>query len=208
MIDFLFFGILAYLLGSIPTAVWLGKSLYNLDVREHGSKNAGATNTFRVLGNKAGTIVLLIDVIKGVLAVTIPLFFIQSKEDHLTLVQLMTGVLVIIGHIFPLFAQFKGGKGVATSLGIIIGIYPLAALISFVLFLIVFLSSRFVSLGAIIASFFFPFIVLMVLKSDSIYLNAFSIILSLTVILTHRKNIKRLLNGTENKMNPLSRSKN
>lgn len=205
MVDFIIFGVVAYLLGSIPTAVWIGKSIYGTDVREHGSKNAGATNTFRVLGKKAGIIVLLIDVIKGVLAVVLPLFFLFSNQEHKTLVQLLAGVLVIMGHIFPLFAQFRGGKGVATSLGIVIGIYPFAALISFGIFLLVFLSSRFVSLGAIVASFFFPIIVVLVLKSDSIYLNTFSVILGITVIITHRKNIKRLLNGTENKMNPLNR---
>lgn len=205
MVDFIIFGLLAYLLGSIPTAVWIGKSIYGIDVREHGSKNAGATNTFRVLGKKAGIIVLLIDVIKGVLAVVLPLFFLSNYQEHQTLVQLLTGVLVILGHIFPLFAQFRGGKGVATSLGIVIGIYPFAALISFGIFLLVFLSSRYVSLGAIVASFFFPIIVVFVLKSDSIYLNTFSIVLGATVIITHRKNIKRLLNGTENKMNPLNR---
>lgn len=205
MVDFIIFGLLAYLLGSIPTAVWIGKSIYGIDVREHGSKNAGATNTFRVLGKKAGIIVLLIDVIKGVLAVVLPLFFLSNYQEHQTLVQLSTGVLVILGHIFPLFAQFRGGKGVATSLGIVIGIYPFAALISFGIFLLVFLSSRYVSLGAIVASFFFPIIVVFVLKSDSIYLNTFSIVLGATVIITHRKNIKRLLNGTENKMNPLNR---
>lgn len=203
--DFIIFGIVAYLIGSIPTAVCIGKSIYGTDVREHGSKNAGATNTFRVLGKKAGIVVLLIDVLKGVLAVVLPLFFLTSIQDHNTLVQLFTGVLVILGHIFPLFAQFRGGKGVATSLGIILGIYPFAALISFSIFLMVFLSSRYVSLGAIIASFFFPIIVILILKSDSIYLNTFSIALATTVIITHRKNIKRLINGTENKMNPLNR---
>lgn len=206
MVDCVIFGLLAYLLGSIPTAVWIGKSIYGTDVREHGSKNAGATNTFRVLGKKAGVIVLLIDVLKGVIAVVLPLILIESNLEYKIVVQLLTGILVILGHVFPVFAQFRGGKGVATSLGIVIGIYPFAALISFVLFLLVFLSSRYVSLGAIVASFFFPIIVVLVLKSDSLYLNAFSVVLSTTVIMTHRKNIKRLLNGTENKMNPLNRN--
>jgi acyl phosphate:glycerol-3-phosphate acyltransferase len=201
MIDFVFFGILAYFLGSVPTAVWVGKTYYNIDVREHGSRNAGATNTFRILGKKAGIIVLIIDVIKGIMATLLPIYFVDNNENYFVLLRLFCGILVILGHVFPIFAQFNGGKGVATSLGIIIGIYPLAAIICFSIFLFIFLISKYVSLGAIIASFLFPIIVVFILHSDSFYLNGFSIFLGATVILTHRKNILRLINGSENKMN-------
>jgi glycerol-3-phosphate acyltransferase PlsY len=116
--DFALFGLIAYLLGSIPTSVWLGKSYYGIDVREHGSKNAGATNTFRILGQKPGIIVLFIDILKGATAVLLPYFFLQYKIDYerLIQIQLLTAILAILGHVFPLFANFKGGKVVATSL--------------------------------------------------------------------------------------------
>lgn len=203
---FAIFGLIGYVLGSIPSAVWIGKSLYGVDVREHGSKNAGATNTFRILGKKAGILVLLIDIIKGVLAVLCPLLITSHLDDrNLILLQLLVGAAVFLGHVFPLFAGFRGGKGVATSLGIVIGIHPPAAGLCLVVFLVVFLLSKYVSLGAITASFLFPIAIIFIFKSDSLYLNAFSIIIGLTVILTHKKNISRLVHGEENKMNLFKR---
>ncbi|MBI2258427.1 MAG: glycerol-3-phosphate 1-O-acyltransferase PlsY [Flavobacteriia bacterium] len=199
--EYILFCLIAYLLGSIPSSVWIGKSFHQIDVREHGSNNAGATNTFRVLGKKAGIIVLMLDIIKGVLAVLIVDLFVQSDEYYFVLLKLSCGILAVIGHIFPVFARFNGGKGVATSFGILIGIFPLAALITCFVFLISFLISRYVSLGALISAFTFPFTVIFVLKYDNTILMIFSILLSLTVIITHHKNIRRLLNGTENKMN-------
>ena len=205
--DFLLFGCMAYIFGSIPTAVWIGKSWYNLDVREHGSKNAGATNTFRVLGKKPGIIVLSIDVIKGFLAVYLPFIFLYTKIDLdiLIQIQIISAILVVLGHVFPVFANFKGGKGVATSLGVIFGIHPLAAAICLGIFLIVFIIGNYVSLGAIIASFSFPLLIKFVFDETSIWLNSFSMILSLAVIVAHRKNMVRLLNGTESKMYLLRR---
>lgn len=203
MIDYFIFGAIAYLLGSIPTAVWVGKAKYGVDVREHGSKNAGATNTFRVLGKKPGIVVLTIDVLKGVIAVLLP-FMVgigDWNSDHLIQVKLVCALLAVLGHVFPVFARFNGGKGVATSLGVIIGVHPLAAVICIVLFLIVFLISNFVSLGAIAASLSFPLSILLVFKETSSWLIAFSIVLSTAVIFAHRKNIIRLLNGEESKMN-------
>ncbi len=201
--DFLIFGIIAYLLGSIPTAVWVGKSYYGIDVREHGSKNAGATNTFRVLGKRPGTIVLLIDVLKGALAVLMPYFVLgQSiEEGRLIQIQLLTAMLAIVGHVFPLFAGFKGGKGVATSLGIIIGIHPPAACICLGVFLIVFILSRYVSLGAITTAVAFPLLIIYVFNVDSMWLRGFSILLGSVVVITHKKNILRLIQGQESKMN-------
>lgn len=201
MIYIVLIAITAYLLGSVPTAVWIGKWKYNIDVREHGSKNAGATNTFRVLGKKPGILVLGIDILKGVLAVFLPLFLFDSLDDSFIKMQILCAFLAVFGHLFPLFAEFKGGKGVATSLGVVIGIAPLAAAIALGVFLFVFLSTRFVSLGAIIASAVFPLIVRFILKVDSVWLLSFSILVSSMVIIAHRKNIKRLLNGEENKMN-------
>ena len=148
--------VLSYLIGSIPTAVWVGLRFHGLDVREHGSKNAGATNTFRVLGKKPGVIVLLIDVLKGIVSLLIPLVIFGFDNQRLIDHQIICSFGVIIGHLFPLYAGFRGGKGVATSLGVIIAIQPRAALICMAVFLIVFLISNYVSLGAIITSFCFP----------------------------------------------------
>jgi glycerol-3-phosphate acyltransferase PlsY len=192
----------AYLLGSIPTAVWIGKGYYDIDVREHGSKNAGATNTFRVLGKKPGIAVLVIDVLKGITASLIPVFLVMdSPDDLLVKVQIGSAFLAVFGHLFPVFAGFRGGKGVATSLGVVIGILPVAAAISMIIFLVVFFSTRFVSLGALTAALFFPFVLKFALGTDSVWLLSFGAVVSSMVIIAHRKNIKRLLKGEESKMN-------
>ena len=198
--------LIGYLLGSIPSAVWIGKTLYGTDVREHGSKNAGATNTFRILGRKAGIIVLLMDVIKGVLAVLLPVWFIHGLHpEDLIRLRLIVGAAVFLGHVFPVFAQFRGGKGVATSLGIVIGIHPVAAAICLGVFLVVFILSQYVSLGAITAATLFPIAIIFIFRSESLALNLFSVIIGATVIFTHKKNIARLLKGEESKMNLLKR---
>ena len=201
--DFIIFGLIAYLLGSIPTAVWVGKMRFNLDIREHGSKNAGATNTFRVLGKKAGIFVLSVDVLKGVIAVLIPFLFngYTWSNDHLIHLKIVSGILVVIGHIFPIFAGFNGGKGVATSLGVILGVHPQAAFICVALFLIVFIIFNYVSPGAIISSIAFPLLVVFVFKNENTSLTVFSIVLSSAVVILHHQNIKRLIQGNENKMN-------
>lgn len=202
---YILFSLVAYLFGSIPTAVWVGKAWYGIDVREHGSKNAGATNTFRVLGKKPGKVVLLIDVLKGALATLIPVifshFYLHLEVEALIKIQILAAIFAVAGHVFPIFAQFRGGKGVATSLGVIIGLQPIAALICLVIFLVVFIGSKFVSLGAICASIAFPLVVRFVLKEESMWLFGFSILLSGLVIFAHRKNIGRLLKGEESKMN-------
>lgn len=200
--DFLLFGVIAYLLGSIPTAVWIGRKRYNIDVREQGSKNAGATNTFRVLGKKAGTVVLIIDILKGTVAVLVPFIFTSFAwaDDHLIHLKILCGILAVIGHIFPIYANFNGGKGVATSLGVILGIHPYAALICIILFLILFMASNYVSLGAIVASISFPLSIHFIFKNENLVLTIFSIVLASVVVILHHNNIKRLLNGTENKM--------
>lgn len=206
--NFIFYPVMGYILGSIPTAVWVGKSWYGIDVRKYGSKNAGATNTFRVLGQKAGIVVLAIDVTKGIVASVLPLIFMPDRlgTDMLVNVQLISSLTCVLGHVFPIFANFNGGKGVATSLGVIIGLHPPAAIIALVLFLVVYLISSYVSLGAISAATAFPFLLFYRFHVDSRNLMLFSIVLSLAVIFAHRKNITRLLNRTESKM-PLFKKK-
>ncbi len=198
--------VLAYLIGSIPTALWIGRSTHGVDVREHGSKNAGATNTFRILGRKCGWIVLTIDVLKGLVASSLPLIFAEDySKNELLLFQISTSLVCIIGHIFPVFAQFRGGKGVASALGIIIGLNPVSACISVVIFLVVFLVSRYVSLGAIITSITYPFVSFFIVKEESGLMIIFTTLMGLLVVLAHWKNIRRLMNGAESKMNLLNR---
>lgn len=206
IIDFLA-AVPAYFLGSIPTAVWIGKTKYGVDVRELGSKNAGATNTFRVLGKKAGKVVLMIDVLKGILAVMIPFFILpyHYEAPELTHVQLLATFLAVLGHVFPIFANFRGGKGVATSLGVIIGLQPLAALICLLVFLAVFAISNYVSLGSICASVSFALLLWFGFEIKTIALPIFGTVLAAIVIFAHRKNIVRLLHGEESKMNLFKR---
>lgn len=205
--DYIIFGIIAYLLGSIPTAVWVGRAKYGIDVREHGSKNAGATNTFRVLGKKAGITVLSIDVLKGFTASFLPYLFNvgEWQSERLITVQILASILAVVGHVFPVFVGFRGGKGVATSLGVIIGLHPPAAGICIAVFLIVFISSNYVSLGAICAALTFPASIYFIFGITSLWLNGFAVLLATLVIIAHRKNIKRLIDGNENKMNLFKR---
>ena len=201
--DFILFAISAYLLGSIPTAIWLGKAKYGIDVREHGSNNAGATNTFRVLGKKPGVVVLFIDILKGFIAVFLPFIFGIGEwgSNHLIEVQLVAALCAVSGHVLPIFANFRGGKGVATSLGVIVGVHPIAAGICVAVFLIVFVISKYVSLGAMIAACCFPILLAFYFKVDSVWLLSFSVLLSVVVVYVHKKNIGRLLRKEENKMN-------
>lgn len=191
--------LVSYLIGSIPTALWFGKIKYGIDIRKEGSKNSGATNTFRVFGKKAGIFVLTIDVLKGFIVVFVTsLFIVNDNEKNLLF---YAGIFTIIGHVFSVFARFKGGKGVATSLGVLIGLTPFIALICLLIFLIVFISTKYVSLGAIIASITFPLLVFLFDNSKNDILLYCSICLCLLVLFAHRKNIQRLLKGSENKMN-------
>ena len=201
--DFILFAISAYLLGSIPTAIWLGKAKYGIDVREHGSNNAGATNTFRVLGKKPGVVVLFIDILKGFIAVFLPFIFGIGEwgSNHLIEVQLVAALCAVSGHVLPIFANFRGGKGVATSLGVIVGVHPIAAGICVAVFLIVFVISKYVSLGAMIAACCFPILLAFYFKVDSVWRLSFSVLLSAVVVYVHKKNIGRLLRKEENKMN-------
>lgn len=192
----------AYLIGSIPTAVWVGKRFYNVDVREHGSGNAGATNTIRVLGPKAGIPVLLIDVLKGFLAVSLVHYssFTAGTDAHMNF-QLVLGFLVVLGHIFPVFASFRGGKGIATVLGVVIAVHPLGALISLAIFAVVLLISRYVSLSSMLAAIIFPFVIVFYFKVQFISLIIFAVLISVMVVLAHKQNIGRLLRNEEPKAN-------
>jgi glycerol-3-phosphate acyltransferase PlsY len=195
--------LIAYLLGSIPTAVWVGRIFYGKDVREFGSGNAGATNTFRVLGKKAGIPVLLFDILKGSIAVYLACYFVDYQEGTSDFVnyQLVLGIGVLIGHIFPVYVGFRGGKGIATLLGIMIAIHPQAAFSCIGIFLAVFLLTKYVSLGSMISAICFPLLIILVFKSEIPFLVIFSIFIAIMVLITHQKNIERLLRKNESKAN-------
>jgi glycerol-3-phosphate acyltransferase PlsY len=188
----------AYLLGSIPTSVWIGKFFYNIDVREFGSGNAGATNTFRVLGKKAGIPVLIIDILKGTAAVSLSfLSGFQMETPFFTNFQIGLGIAALIGHIFPVFAGFRGGKGVATILGVVICITPISCCVALLVFLTVLLITRYVSLGSIMAGISYPIILNLGMHNTDIILVVFSILTAVLLVITHRKNIVRLVNKQE-----------
>ena len=196
--------VLAYVLGSIPTAVWVGKAFFKIDVREHGSKNAGATNAIRVFGWRAGLLVFLFDVFKGWLAVMLSTYLLahQLNADQMVFLKIGSAAAVVLGHVFPLFAGFRGGKGVATLLGVGIAIYPFAVWAVLGIFVLVLVISGYVSLGSIIASILFPFIEIFIFKQENIWLIGLSILVAIFIPITHRKNIKRLIKGEETKFRP------
>lgn len=192
---------LAYFLGSIPTAVWIGKAFFNIDVREFGSGNAGATNTFRVLGKKAGIPVLIIDIIKGSAAVLLSFLsaFEPGSLDFINL-QMALGVSALIGHVFPLFAGFRGGKGVATLLGVVLCITPVSCSLSLIVFLIVLISTRYVSLSSILAGISYPIILNVLMHNTDVTFMIFSILAAVLLVITHKKNIVRLLKKQESRV--------
>ena len=197
-----FLVLLAYLLGSIPTAVWVGKLFYGIDIREHGSGNAGATNTFRILGKKAGIPVLLFDVLKGSLSVLmIHSINISANTDEFIYLKLALGISAILGHIFPVYVGFRGGKGVATLLGAVLAIQPEAAIFSIIIFLIVLFSSRYVSLSSMLAGLSYPILVIVYLRESNLILIGFSVLVSILLIITHKRNIDRLIKRQESKVN-------
>jgi glycerol-3-phosphate acyltransferase PlsY len=192
----------AYLLGSIPTSIWIGKAFYNIDVREFGSGNAGATNTFRVLGKRAGIPVLIIDILKGTAAVSLSfLSGFHTNTPFFTNFQIGLGIAALIGHIFPIFAGFRGGKGVATILGVVICITPVSCSVALLIFLIVLFSTRYVSLGSILAGISYPIILNLGMHNTDVVLIVFSILTAVLLVITHRKNIVRLVNKQEARVN-------
>ncbi len=192
----------AYVLGSIPSAVWFGKALHRIDVREHGSKNAGATNVLRVLGAKTAIYVMIVDIIKGVAAVFLANLVKNSFSDHqfFSLFKIVLGFMALLGHLYPFLAGFRGGKGVATITGVVIVIFPQAILFCLTTFLAFFIPTRYVSLGSIMASIMFPISVIWIGGTEAIPEIVFSVLVAIFIIFSHRTNIKRLLNGTENKI--------
>lgn len=176
--------------------MWIGKLMHGVDVREHGSGNAGATNTFRVLGKKAGIFVLLLDLLKGTAAVLLAR---QIEIENIVNFQILVGICAVLGHVFPIFANFKGGKGVATLLGLMLGIHPMGSLICASVFLILLITTKYVSVGSMIGGICFPFLMFFVFKEDDNLLPYFGILIAIMLLVTHKKNINRLLAGNENK---------
>lgn len=201
----------AYLLGSIPSSVWYGIGYFGIDVRKHGSGNAGATNTFRVLGKRAGTVVMLIDVLKGWTATEIAslLFYVGTiGETELLMYKILFGIIAIVGHVFPVFVGFKGGKGIATLLGMVLAIHPELASVCITIFILTLLASQYVSLSSILATLSFPILSWVGLFGHpEPLLIVFGFVMFVLVVFTHQKNIIRLMNGNENRVNILSRNK-
>jgi glycerol-3-phosphate acyltransferase PlsY len=193
--------ILSYLLGSIPSAVWIGKMMFGIDVREHGSGNAGASNTFRVLGKKAGFFVLLIDFFKG-LASTGLMFLQYDVIVHTTEFrnyQMLLGLVAVLGHVYPIFAGFKGGKGIATLLGAVVGISWYVALLAAVVFILSVWITRYISVGSMLGCILSPLFSRLIYGPNETIFIYFCTLVALLVVYTHRSNIKRLREGTETK---------
>lgn len=202
--------VIAYLIGSVSNAVWISKSFFSLDIRDFGSGNAGATNTFRILGPKTGSIVMVLDMLKGILAVKLALLLpYYADPSHLTQLinfQIGLGIAAVIGHIFPIWSGFRGGKGIATLFGMVLAIQPLVALSCVGIFLLILFLTRYVSLSSILASLAFPVLLIFIFREQELTYKLFAIAIALLVILTHQKNISRLFRGSENKV-PLFRSR-
>lgn len=194
--------VIAYMIGSFPTAIVLSKVYFGIDIREYGSGNAGATNTFRVLGPRWGTLVMAIDILKGAVATSLYIllpYYLTSEWDR-TNFMVGLGLAAVLGHIFPIWADFRGGKGVATLFGMILAIQPLVAACCVGVFGLVLYLTRFVSLSSILASVAFAVFILFIFNEQEPLYRAFAIAVTLTVLLTHQKNIGRLLRGSESKV--------
>ncbi len=198
------FLVIAYLLGSIPTAVWVSRYFFKTDIREHGSGNAGTTNTLRVLGKTPAIFVLAVDLLKGLAAVKLALLFPETMHGSNYWMNLgcVYGMAAVLGHIYPVFAGFRGGKGIATLFGMIIGLNIFLALILALLFFSIVLVSKYVSLGSILSAIAMPVATWVLFPSDEYTkLHILSISIPLLVIYTHRENIQRLIKGVESKTN-------
>lgn len=209
---------ISYMLGSIPSSIWVGKIWKGIDIREHGSGNAGTTNTFRVLGWKPGAVVFALDFLKGFTASfwvsqqAFDLFYFGSGPiappgwEADAFLMISCGLMAVVGHMFPVLANFKGGKGAATACGMLFGIEPISISISFLIFITIVLTTRYVSLASITATFFYP-VALLILRYLLDYfvdgsIIVFAVIIAAGIIYKHKSNIKRLLNGTEGKISP------
>ena len=199
--------IFAYLIGSIPTALLVSKRFFGIDIRDYGSGNMGATNTFRVLGSRYGTMVMVIDILKGMAAVMLYnlLPFYLNHDLERTNLMLGLGLAAVAGHIFPVFAGFRGGKGVATLLGMVLAIQPVIALSCIGIFAVVLYLTRYVSLSSILAAIAFPICVLWIWNENEVLYRVFALIVAILVVLTHQKNIGRILRGVESRIPILKR---
>lgn len=199
MVVYVIIAIIAYLIGSVNFSVIFSKKFAGFDVREKGSNNAGTTNVLRTVGKKAAALTLICDILKGVVAVLIAMLAANIwEETDAELLKYLAGLMAIIGHTFPVYYGFKGGKGVATSLGVLLVVNPQIGIICLVFALIIMIATRMVSLGSVLAATLFP--ILTVFMVDSFGAKVISILIALLVIFNHRSNIKRLKNGTENKI--------
>jgi acyl phosphate:glycerol-3-phosphate acyltransferase len=220
MVNMIIVTLLSYLIGSIPTSVMLSKWRHGFDIRTKGSGNAGGTNVFRVLGWKSGVFIIVLDALKGVIATTVIArlfwdptlpFYNHTPFDDFTIIQMIYGGAAIIGHVLTIFAGFKGGKGIATGAGMLIGIAPTEFAVSIAVFFIFLIAFRYVSLGSIMAAAAFPLtlIIRYNILSDEIHsyktLVFFSIGIALFLFYSHRTNIKRLWEGTERKITSFGR---
>ena len=194
--------IIAYLLGSIPTALIISKRYFGIDIRDYGSGNMGATNTFRVLGSKYGTLVMAIDILKGMAAVALYNFLPHYLNNELDRTNFMIGLglAAVLGHVFPVFANFKGGKGVATLFGMILTVQPVVAISCVGVFLLVLYLTRYVSLSSILGALMLPVSVLWIWNEHEIMYRIFALLVAFMVILTHQKNIGRILRGVESRI--------
>ncbi|MBP6023272.1 glycerol-3-phosphate 1-O-acyltransferase PlsY [Ferruginibacter sp.] len=196
--------IIAYLIGSIPTALIISKKFFGVDIRDYGSGNMGATNTFRVLGSKYGTVVMILDILKGAIAVALynfmPYYFNTEHELWRTNFMIGLGLAAVLGHIFPIYANFKGGKGVATLFGMLLAMQPVVAISCVGVFLLVLYLTRYVSLSSILAALFLPICVLWIWNENEVLYRIFALIVAALVIFTHQKNIGRILRGVESRV--------
>jgi glycerol-3-phosphate acyltransferase PlsY len=194
--------IVAYLIGSIPTALIISKKYFDIDIREYGSGNMGATNTFRVLGSRFGTIVMIADMLKGIIAVALYNFFPHYLHNELDRTNFMIGLglAAVAGHIFPVWANFRGGKGVATLFGMVLAIQPIVALSCVIVFLAVLYITRYISLSSILAGIALPICVLWIYNEKEVFYRVFAVAVAGLIVLTHQKNISRLLKGNESRI--------
>ena len=194
--------LLAYLIGSIPTALIISKKFFGIDIRDYGTGNMGATNAFRVMGPKFGTIIMVLDILKGMMAVGLFYFlpYYLTNELERTNFMMGLGLSAVIGHIFPVFANFKGGKGVATLLGMLIAVQPVVACCCVAVFILVLYLTRYVSLSSILGAIMLPVSVLWIWNEHELSYRIFALIVAFIVIITHQKNIGRLLRGSESRI--------
>lgn len=194
--------ILAYLIGSIPTALIISKKYFGIDIRDYGSGNMGATNTFRVLGKRYGTIVMICDILKGMAAVSLFYFlpFYLNNELARTNFMIGLGLASVIGHVFPIFAGFKGGKGVATLFGMLLVVQPIVAICCVVVFLLALFLTRYVSLSSVLGAIMLPISVLWIWNEEELLYRLFALIIAVMVVITHQKNIGRILRGVETRV--------